>query len=578
MLAELFIRNFAIIDELRIDFTNGFNVLTGETGAGKSIILDAMALVLGERADAIMIRDGCTEAYVEASFAIEPEKAGQVGELVEAQALGEATDGTLILARELRETGRNICRVNGRIVNLALLKEFGERLVDIHGQGEHLSLLNPRTHLRLLDAYAGLDNERTAVGSSVGELRAVRRELDALRKDERERAQRMDMLKYQIAEIEAANLKDGEEEELKSERTRLANVEQLVQHSNAALALLSGMDDETTSVNDMLGSAERSIILLAKLDEEKAPLLSRLQGLAFQIDELAGDLLDYQKRLAFDPDRLNEVEERLELIASLERKYGDDIASVLAWRDRGVAELKNISNSEARIEALISEEETLLVKIGVRAQGLSRQRATAANRLSKAVERELADLHMERATFQVESVRVTDEAGLPVGDERFAFDETGIDRVAFLVSANPGESLKPLAKVASGGETSRLMLALKSVLARVDETPTLIFDEIDQGIGGRVGDVVGRKLWGLTAPAGHQVIVVTHLPQLAGYADGHFHVSKKIAGGRTVTAVTSLDLDGRVEELAAMLGTQGEYATGGAESILRQVAATKASG
>jgi DNA repair protein RecN (Recombination protein N) len=577
MLAELFIRNFAIIDELRIDFAGGFNVLTGETGAGKSIILDAMTLVLGERADATMIRDGCTEAYVEASFEIDLQKSGQVGKLVEAQALGNATDSTLILARELRENGRNICRVNGRTVNLALLKEFGEQLVDIHGQSEHLSLLNPRTHLRLLDAYAGLEQERKAVRGSVSQLRAVRRELDALRQDERSRAQRMDLLKYQIAEIDAANLRDGEEEELKTERTRLSNVEQLVQHSNTALALLSGMDDEATAVNDMLGSAERSIMLLAKLDEEQAPLLSRLQGLAFQLDELAGELLDYRQRLAFDPDRLDEVEERLELISSLKRKYGDDIASVLASRERAAEELENISDSEARIGALTAQEEKLLVKIGVQSQELSQQRTVAAKRLSKAVERELVELHMERATFQVESVRVADEAGVPVDDERLAFDETGIDRVAFLVSANPGESLKPLAKVASGGETSRLMLALKSVLASVDETPTLIFDEIDQGIGGRVGDVVGRKLWRLTAPAGHQVIVVTHLPQLAGYADGHFHVSKKLSGERTVTAVTSLDQDGRVEELAAMLGTLGDHATGGAESILQQVAVAKAS-
>jgi DNA repair protein RecN (Recombination protein N) len=578
MLAELFIRNFAIIDELRIDFAGGFNVLTGETGAGKSIILDAMALVLGERADATMIRDGCSEAYVEALFTIEPEKAGHIGALLETQELDDDQENTLLLARELRENGRNICRVNGRTVNLALLKDFGQQLVDIHGQGEHLSLLNPRTHLRLLDAYAGLEQERQIVGRSVAGLRAVRRELDALRRDERARAQRMDMLKYQITEIDAANLKGGEEEELKAERTRLANVEQLVQHSNAALAFLSGLDDDAESVNDMLGSAERSITLLAKLDEEKASLLGRLQGLTFQLDELAAELLDYRQRLAFDPERLNEVEERLELISLLKRKYGDDVVAVLAWRDRGAEELEGISLSEARIEALVAEEGALLTKIGGQAQALSSKRRVFAERLSEAVEWELADLHMESATFQVKSVRVEDEQGAPVDNRRYAFDETGIDRVAFLVSANPGESLKPLAKVASGGETSRLMLALKSVLARVDETPTLIFDEIDQGIGGRVGDVVGRKLWGLTTPAGHQVIVVTHLPQLAGYADGHYHVGKRLVEDRTVTAVTDLDRAGRVEELAAMLGTRGEHATGGAESILRQVAAAKAAG
>jgi DNA repair protein RecN (Recombination protein N) len=314
---------------------------------------------------------------------------------------------------------------------------------------------------------------------------------------------------------------------------------------------------------------------LARLDEAMAAHLERLQELVFQLNDLAAELQNYQENLEFNPGRLEFVEERIELIGRLKRKHGDSIAAILARRDEAAAELDNISHSEERLEALAVEEERLLRRIGQLGQALSEKRQAAGLRMAAAVEQELADLHMERARFAVDFSRRPVEDGAFVGDERLAFDDSGFDVVEFLISANPGEALKPMARVASGGETSRLMLALKTVLAQVDETPTLIFDEIDQGIGGRVGDVVGRKLWGLTQPASHQVIVVTHLPQLAGYADGHYHVSKRLAADRTTTVVDQLDRPGRITELAAMLGTQGEHAQGGAESILQHVAATK---
>ena len=575
MLSELHIRNFAIIDEVRIRFTNGLNVLTGETGAGKSIILDAMALVLGERADITMVRAGSDKAFVEATFHLAASLRDDLAPMLEAEGLEAEDDEFLMLARELRTSGRNICRINGRAVNLALLREVGERLVDIHGQGEHLSLLKPRSHLPLLDAYAGLEQERKTLQRTVRELRGVQSEQRALQRDERHLAQRIDLLKYQIEEIDGAQLKLGEEEDLRAERKRAANLEQIQSLCRDALNLLVGTDDELRSVQDMLGEGERSLSQLAQLDGTLSPLLERFQGISYQVADLVAEIMDYQSGLDFNADHLNWLEDRIESINQLKRKYGADVEAVLAWRERADQELSGITHSKERLAELTEVEDRLLHRAGAQAGQLSQLRLKESDRLGRAVERELTDLSMEQAQFRVDFRQHDDPAGIYVGGKRLAFDETGVDRVEFLVSANVGEETRPLAKVASGGETSRLMLALKTVLARVDETPTLIFDEIDQGIGGRIGDIVGRKLWGLTTPAGHQVIVVTHLPQLAGYADGHFHVSKQLVDGRTKTGVSLLDGPGRVEELAAMLGTEGEHATGGAQSILNLSASVK---
>ena len=575
MLTELYIRNFAIIDELRMQFAAGFNVLTGETGAGKSIILDAVMLVLGGRADMTMIRSGDNEALVEATFTLTPAAQTAVAPLLTAEGLEGGADDTLLLARELRENGRNICRINGRSVNLALLRQVAAPLIDIHGQGDHLSLLKPRAHLPLLDAYAGLVAERTAVSREVNRLQAVRRERQALQRDEQALAQRVDMLQFQVNEIDVAKLEVEEEAALKDERTRLANVEQLTRHVGEALRLMNGVEDESPAISDMMGQAERALTQLVRFDATCAPSLEQWQGLVFQVSELAAELEAYRQELEFNPARLDEVEERLELIHNLKRKYGQDIPAVLAWRDRAAAELDQISHSEERLTELAAEVERYRRRIGEMALALSQKRGAAAQQLAAMVEGQLADLRMEGTRFQVDFQVEEAEDGVYAGERRLAFDQTGFDQVEFLISANPGEPLKPLAKVASGGETARLMLALKTALMAADATPTLIFDEIDQGIGGRVGDIVGRKLWGLTAAAEHQVIVVTHLPQLAGYGDAHFRVSKQVNGGRTITAVHRLDESGRVEELAAMLGTRDEHARGGAANILRQATAAK---
>ena len=575
MLTELYIRNFAIIDALRMQFAAGFNVLTGETGAGKSIILDAVMLVLGGRADMTSIRAGTEAAYVEATFAINPTIQAQLAPILEQEGLEDEAGDTLVLARELRENGRSFSRVNGRAVNLTILRDIAAPLIDIHGQGEHLSLLKPKAHLPLLDSYAGLLGERTAVAREVNQLHKIHRELTSLRRDERQIAQRIDMLQFQVQEIDAAKLEPGEEDDLRAERTRLANVEQLMRHASEALALLNGVDDEAPAISDLMGQTERALMLLAKFDTEQSLVLEKWQGLVFQINEIAEELDDYQQELEFNPSRLNEVEERLELVNTLKRKYGVDIPAVLAARDRAADELDQITHSEERMAELEKETDRYLRRIGQMAQALSQKRQAAAKRLATAVETQLTDLRMAGTRFEVEFQVEETSDGVYVDEQRLAFDQSGIDQAEFLISANPGEPLKPMVKVASGGETARLMLALKTALTAVDATPTLIFDEIDQGIGGRVGEIVGRKLWGLTAAADHQVIVVTHLPQLAGYGDVHFRVLKQVKEGRTITAVHILDGNGRIEELAAMLGTHDEHARGGAAAILQQATKNK---
>ncbi len=577
MLSELFVKDFAIIDELHLRFAPGLNVLTGETGAGKSIIIDAVSLLLGARASQEVVRAGCEEARVEGVFLLDPHRAEVLEPWLREQGL-EGEPGVLILAREVRRNGRHLCRVNGRAVSLQVLAWLGEHLVDIHGQGGHLSLLRVREHLNFLDRYAGLLLLRQEVADLVGRLQEVRRELQALRQDERELARRIDLLEYQISEIEAARLQPGEEEALLAERNRLAHAEELMQLTDEALALLEEGSGEAPSVRDGLEMALRALRGLVRLDRSLEGTVRSLEDLSYTLAEAVREVRGYREGVEFDPRRQRQVEERLGLIHSLKRKYGDSIEEILAYADAARRELRGITHRGERIEELEAEEERLLRAIGEKAARLSDARQEAARRLAAEVERHLADLNMERARFAVE-VRQNPQ-GAWVGEERFAFDATGIDQVEFLVTANPGEPLRPLAKVASGGETSRLMLALKTVLTTADEIPSLIFDEIDVGVGGRTGGVVGQKLWRLTLPSpqmptGHQVLCVTHLPQIAAFADAHFRVAKVVVEGRTVTRVERLEGEAVVRELAQMLGTETEATRESAQELWAQSQALK---
>ncbi len=449
------------------------------------------------------------------------------------------------------------------------------KLCESHGQGSHLTLLRTQSHMNLLDAYGSLNRESSQLANEVSRLIEIRNELAQHRTNERDLIQRKDLLAYQIAEITAASLDLGEEKDLRDERVRLANAETLIQHSAAALRVLEDSIENGSSVSDLLGQGLHAVNQLVGLDPSLKGVLDQLNNLNYQLVDITAELLSYQDKLEFNPSRQSYLEERLDLIGRLKRKYGDSVEDVLAWSENAALELEGIERGDYLLIELADLEEKYLHKVGSLSEELSIQRKDAATRLSDAIEGELSELSMEQARFSVGFSWTEDSDGVYVNDQRLAFDRSGIDTIEFLVSANPGESLRPIARVASGGETSRLMLALKSVLAQVDQTPTLIFDEIDQGIGGRIGDVVGQMLWDLTRSDLHQVIVVTHLPQLAGYADGHFHVSKELTDSRTITRVNILDQGGRVQELASMLGTQGQSATGGAESILKRVEEVK---
>lgn len=568
MLKELRVRNFAIIDDLHVAFQPGFTVLTGETGAGKSIIIDAIELLLGGKANQTSVRAGADLASIEGIF----ELSGEVGEAIEQQLQLEgleSEDNWLILARDIRRGGRSVARINGRAVSQRMLAEIGGQLVDIHGQGEHLSLLHVRTHIDLLDRYASLFAQRERIASMVGELNRVRRTLETLRQDARETARRIDLLTYQINEISSAALSKGEEERLLGERRRLANAEELANQTAAISTLLDSGSEETPPALDLVGDVVARLEKLVAIDEELAPLLSQAQELFEQMSDMGRTVAHYASTIAYDPERLQEVEERLELIYQLKRKYGDTIGEIIQFGENAQQELEQLAQSETQTEALEAEEDRLLHAIGEAAAQLSAARQQAAQALAAAIEEELDDLRMGEARVAVEIEQRPDERGCFINEERFAFDASGIDKVQFLVSANPGEPLLPLAKVASGGETARLMLALKNVLSRADNTPTLIFDEIDQGIGGRVGAIVGQKLAGLARS--HQVLCVTHLPQIAAYGDYHLAVVKRTEEERTVTRLQVLKDTARVEELAAMLGTPTVSGRQSAQELLTEV-------
>jgi len=572
MLTELRIQNFAIIDDLRFRLDSGFTVFTGETGAGKSIIIDAVEILLGGRADSTMVRSDAEAAIIDGAFRLDPSIQEEVNQILERESLLDDPE-FLTLGREIRRQGRNICRANGRTINLNLLRELGEWLVDVHGQSEHLSLLRVHEHLQLLDRYAQVEDLRNSFTGAYQVLGRVRRELSELRQHKQEAASRADLLSYQINEIKTAVLRAGEEAELIAERTRLANAEQLATLAEQAIAAFDEGPLNREAITDLLGQAAQALVGLAKIDDSMEGTQAEAQALVENISELARRLRIYREGIEYNPQRLDQVEERLNLIHSMQRKYGDGIEEVLGYAETARAELESITHSEERLQELLTEEARLLSHLGELGRELSHVRREAGEKLEHAIEEELADLRMEGASFGVDLSWEDDAQGAPAGDRRVAFSPLGFDQIEFLVAPNPGEGLKPLVKIASGGETSRLMLGLKSVLVRADRTPTLIFDEIDQGIGGRVGAIVGRKLWGVAQ--NHQVLCVTHLPQLGAFGDQHFKIEKEAQGGRTVTLARCLTDTERLPELASMLGGVSEPNLESAADLLRQAVEAK---
>ena len=577
MLKEIIIRNFAIIEALDLEFTDGFNIFTGETGAGKSIILDALSIVLGEKADSGSVREGEKRASIEAVFDYgnrqkEIEVVLEREDLLPDDGIAEVT-----LSREIRSEGRSTARINGHGVSINILQEIGSLLVDIHGQSEHLSLLKPASHIRLVDQFAGNEELLKQYRSFYRQYLAAEKNLKSLHEGEAEALRQQDMLTYQWNEISAAGLSEEEEEKLKHERERLANSERIVKLLHQGLTALEGRSEENPGIIERMDQLDSALDDLVSYDETLSPLYDAVVTAADQMNEVLDKLQRYKSSLGFSARRRNQIEERLSVYYSLKRKYGGSAAAVIEYGEEAKRKLSLISGAGEEIATLEKERTELLGKLSGLAVKLSEKRSAAAAKISKGVEQELDDLRMPAARFEVLMESVPDEDGLDDGKgSKFAFSENGFDRIEFLIAPNPGEGLKPLAKVASGGETSRLMLALKNTLAQADTIPTMVFDEIDQGIGGRIGALVGEKLWQLSRY--HQVICITHLPQLAALYDSHYHVRKQIVENRTQTIVTRLDAEKSLHELASLLGADNDENVFAVKAMLKDAAAYKKTG
>ena len=545
MLKELNIKNFAIIDHLRVEFTPGLNVFTGETGAGKSIVVDALNLALGERASADLIRTGCQEAVVEAAFELNHAGTKEIVSLLAEQGIEVNPGEDLIVRRVLSSAGKNKVYINGSLANLTTLSVLGTNLADIHGQHEHQSLLSLDRQMDMLDTFGGLDSLREDFAGVYHRLQDVRKELAALETGERDRAQREDMFRFQKNEIEAAMLKPAEDADLTGEQNVLANSEKL--------AGLVAMVDETLYAADesVLANLKRAVNGL----NEIAEIDTRLTGAAqlcesgrAQIEEAAREISSYRERIESDPKRLEQIGDRLDLIQKLKKKYGSTIEEILEFSAKAAAELERMERSTEEIERLKSEIQAIKFGLTDKAAELTKKRGSSAKDLEKKIEAELGHLGMKKTTF---SVKIAQESGGDTLDGR-KLGPRGADHAEFLISPNPGEEPKPLAKIASGGELSRIMLALKTILLEGDDIPTLVFDEVDAGIGGAVAEEVGKKLKRIARK--HQVFCITHLAQIASMATSHYGVAKSVKNDRTSTEVRLLDTKERVDEIARMLG------------------------
>jgi DNA repair protein RecN (Recombination protein N) len=520
------------------------------------------------------VRTGASRATVDATFDIS--RVSRKSDLAAAMdELGiEAEEGTLILSREIASAGRNNARINGRAVTAGALQRLGRLLVDIHGQSEHLSLLRPEQHLLLVDQYAGTTKAREEFSGLVSRIRALRGQIELIERGSRDRAQRVDLLEFQVGEIAAAELRIGEEEELLNERRVLSSAERLATDASEALVLLNGGDvEELLPALQAAKKATHLIEGLATIDESLESLSTRLNEQVFLLEDLAAEIRVYRDEIEADPLRLELVEERLDLLQKLKRKYGESIADVIAYGAQAQLELESLTGGEGSVDAIRSRLDALEEVAGSAAQRLSKSRSDASVRMAKDIEHAIAELDMGHAKMEVRVSQRDDPNGLRLSPNRVpvAFDSTGADHVEFLLAPNLGEQLKPLARVASGGEMARLMLAIKSILSDADSTPTLVFDEVDTGVGGRSGKIVGEKLWDLTHA--HQVLVITHLSQIAAYGDAHYQITKRDKAGATVSSVHEISGQERIEELAEMLSGKPPTPTSrrNAEELLERI-------
>lgn len=539
MLEHLHIKNAALIKESTISFGSGLNILTGETGAGKSMIIGSLQFALGGRAGKDFLRHGEKMASVEALFA---SASNAVQEKLAENGIEPEEDGSVLIARTLSESGKSVCRVNGSTVTVGMLKEIAEGLLDIYGQHEHQSLLNPSGHIRLLDRFCGAEfadtmEEYKTVFHSVKE---VERQLEALLGDEGQRIQRTDILTFQKEEIEAAALRQGEEEALTEQKKRLSSMEKLMRLTGEGLALLYDGNDRMPSACDQLGDALAKLQEAAEYDAGLTSLADSLADAYAAVEDTAREWKRQAEKLENDPQALEEIEERLQVIYKLKRKYGGTIEAVLAFYERVTEELHRLENSSEIVAELQKRKEGLQKRLSALAERLTAYRMTTAERVSEQIADALRDMEMKNARFWIQ---ITEKA---------EWSADGRDKVEFLISANAGEDLKPLAKIASGGEMSRVMLALKTVLVDADEIGTFIFDEIDTGVSGRTARRVGEKMHLLGSK--RQILCITHLPQIAAMADTHFLIEKETDGMETMTQVTPLNEEGAVLEVARLMG------------------------
>lgn len=565
MLSQFRVSNYALLDEVAIQFEPGLNILTGETGAGKSILMGALGLILGDRASTEVIRTGAEGTTVEGLFEW---SAGVESLAIPPDMDIKVEDGVLIIRREITRDGRSRCTVNGHLVTVSMLKRLGEMLVDLHGQHEHQSLLDARTHITFLDGYGNTGRQRERVTEAFRTYAESATALKLLDEEILAGQERRELYRYQLTELRDADVSVGEDEDLERERAVLTHAEQLIQMTSSIHEALS---QDEGAVIDRLGLMIRTLEDLEQIDPKLKEAVEGSRSARYHLEEVSLFLQHYRDRIEFDPERLAEVQDRMDLLQELKRKFGRTLEDVCAYRDRIAAEMERIETADDRRALLVRELEEICKTLTDEARRLSDTRKRIADRLKNRVIQELGELGMEKTRFQVEITWQENANGpIIIDDKKYHADPSGMDRVEFLLSPNPGEDLKPLVNIASGGEISRIMLALKVILTGVDRIPTLVFDEVDMGIGGRIAESVGHKLKLLARS--HQVLCVTHLHQVACWGDTHFTVKKRSTRGRTVTQINHLDEDGRIQEIARMLAgeTVDDLAITHAREILRR--------
>ncbi len=552
MLAELAIKNIAIIESVTVSFQKGFTVLTGETGAGKSIIIDSIHLLVGGRGSSDFVRHGADKAEIEGLFLIEDDHPA----IAKCSEFGiEIEEGMLLLKRDIYPSGKSVCRVNGKLVTITILREIGRTLVDIHGQHDNQEMLDEKSHLRLLDEFGGKEiypalNEYQSI---YREYVKIKKDLASLNENEQMMAQRLDLLKFQLNEITNAQLKIGEDEQLLTEKKKLTNFEKLFSSLNTTYEALQGEQKGL----DWVGLALSNLDEAQTIDEELKEIYSIVSNSYYQLEDIVHTLREKLDELEYDPNRLNEIENRLNIIHQMKRKYGDSIEAILEYCAKIDDEIEMITNRESHIETLnkklVSIEKDLLVE----ANHLTSLRKNAAEKLTEAIHKQLKDLYMDKTVFEVKFFE----------QDNIEFQPDGIDKIEFYMSTNPGEPLKPLAKIASGGELSRIMLALKTIFSQHQGVTSIIFDEVDTGVSGRVAQAIGEKIYRISVNS--QVLSITHLPQVAALCDHHFFIRKEIKEHRTITSIQQLSECERIEEIARMIS--GSHITTATEEHAKEL-------